>query len=129
MPAPIYNVAIKEDRMIATRDAVADGTLEIQAANDDVLAIFDLTLAGGTVTGAVWTLTFDSNSTTGEAVASTGTVATKAQIKSGATVMISGLTVGVTASGAGVELDNTSIASGQTVTLSSATITHAVDPT
>jgi hypothetical protein len=48
---------------------------------------------------------------------------------SGGTARITGLTVGATSSGAGVELDNTSIASGQTVTISSATFTHAVDPT
>ena len=130
MAAPTYDATVKTARMEATRDAVADGTLELLSAADAVLAIFTLTLAGGTVTGAVWTLAFDSNSTTGEAAASTGTNATKAQIKnSAAAVKISGLTVGVTGSGAGVILDNVSIASGQTVTLSSATFTHAVDPT
>jgi len=130
MPAPTYDSVVKAARMTATRDAVADGTLELLAANDDVLAIFALTAAGGTVTNAVWTLAFDSSSTTGEAAASTGTVATQARIKnSGGTARITGLTVGATSSGAGVELDNTSIASGQTVTISSATFTHAVDPT
>ena len=128
MTAPTYDSVVKADRMTATRDAVADGTLEIQAANDDVLAIFVLTLAGGSVTDAVWTLAFDSNSTTGEAAASTGTTATKARIKnSGGTARITGLSVGTT--GSAINLDNTSIASGQTVTISSATFTHAVDPT
>jgi hypothetical protein len=129
MPAPTYDNTVKAARMTATRDAVADGTLEILSAADAVLAIFTLTLAGGTVSNAVWTLAFDSNSTTGEAAAGAGTTATKAQIKdSGGTARITGLSVGLTSSGSGVELDNTSIASGQTVTLSSATFTHAVDP-
>lgn len=129
MAAPTYDATVKTARMEATRDAVADGTLELLSAADDVLAIFTLSATGGTVSGAVWTLAFDSSSTTGEAAASTGTNAAKAQIKnSGGTARITGLTVGVTGSGAGVELDNVSIASGQTVTLSSATVTHAVDP-
>jgi hypothetical protein len=127
MPAPTYDNTVKAARMTATRDAVADGTLEILSAADAVLAIFTLTLAGGTVSNAVWTLAFDSNSTTGEAAASTGTTATKAQIKdSGGTARITGLSVGT--SGSAINLDNTSIASGQTVTISSATFTHAVDP-
>jgi hypothetical protein len=127
MPAPTYDNTVKAARMTATRDAVADGTLEILSAADAVLAIFTLTLAGGTVSNAVWTLAFDSNSTTGEAAAGAGTTATKAQIKdSGGTARITGLSVGT--SGSAINLDNTSIASGQTVTISSATFTHAVDP-
>ena len=128
MTAPTYDSTVKEDRMTATRDAVADGTLEILSAADAVLAIFNLTLAGGTVSGAVWTLAFDAPTVTGEAAASTGTTATKAQIKdSGGTARITGLSVGT--SGSAINLDNTNIASGQNVTLSSATFTHAVDPT
>ena len=127
MTAPTYDNVVKAARMTATRDAVADGTLEIQAANDDVLAIFSLTAVGGTVSDAVWTLAFDASTVTGEAAASTGTTATKAQIKnSGGTARITGLTVGT--SGSAINLDNTNIASGQNVTISSATFTHAVDP-
>jgi hypothetical protein len=127
MTAPTYDATTKTARMTATRDAVADGTLELQAANDAVLAIYNLTTAGGTVSGAVWTIAFDSNSATGTEAASTGTTATKARIKnSGGTVRITGLSVGT--SGSAVNLDNTSIAHNQTVTLSSAQITHAVDP-
>ena len=127
MTAATYDNVVKAARMTATRDAVVSGSLEIQAANDDVLAIWTLTDPGGTVSDAVWTLAFSSSSTTGEAAASTGTTATKAQIKnSGGTVRISGLSVGTT--GSAINLDNTSIASGQTVTISSATFTHAVDP-
>ena len=130
MPAPTYDATTKAARMTATRDQVADGTLEALSAADAVLAIWDLSATGGTVAGAVWTMAFESTSTAGEAAASTGTNAAKARIKdSGGTVRISGLTVGVTGSGAGVEMDNVSISSGQTVTLSGGTITHAVDPT
>ena len=123
----ILNVAVKTDVMTAIRDHVADGTLEILSAADDVLAIWGLSSSGGTVSGAVWTITLDSTSTTGEAAAGGGTAATKAQIKdSGGTAKITGLTVALSA--ADVILDNTSIASGQTVTLTSLTITHPVDP-
>ena len=128
MTAPTYSTALKEDRMIATRDLVADGTLEIRSATDAVLVTFALTLAGGTVTGAVWTLTFDNNTVAGLAAAAAGTNATNAVIKDSlGTIQISALSVGTTATA--VILDNVSIAEGQNVTISSATITHAVDPT
>ena len=127
MTAPTYSTALKEDRMIATRDLVADGTLEIRSATDAVLVTFALTLAGGTVTGAVWTLTFDNNTVAGLAAAAAGTNATNAVIKDSlGTIQISALSVGTTATA--VILDNVSIAEGQNVTISSATITHAVDP-
>jgi hypothetical protein len=106
--------------MTATRDQVANGTLEILTAADAVLATFGLDAVGGTISGAVWTLVFDASSVTAGA---SGTAA-KAQIKnSGGTALITGLTVGT--SGSDINLNNTSINSGQTVTLSSATITHA----
>lgn len=110
--------------MTATRDAVADGTLEILSAGSTVLAIFGLSSGGGSISGGVWTLAFDAATVTGESGASTGTVATAARIKnSGGTARITGLTVGLSASD--VIVDNTSIASGQSITMSSATITHA----
>jgi hypothetical protein len=119
-----YDNTMKAARMTATRDAVVSGTLEIQAANNDVLAIFTLTNPGGTVSNAVWTMAFAASSVTGQAAAGSGTTATKAQIKnSGGTVRITGLTVGT--SGSDINLNNTSIANGQTVTLSSAAFTHA----
>lgn len=128
MTAPTYDNVVKAARMTATRDAVVSGTLEIQAANDDVLAIWTLTDPGGTVTNDEWALAFSNNSVTGEVAAGSGTTATQARIKnSNGDVRISGLSVGT--SGSAVNLDNTSIASGQTVTISSATFTHAVDPT
>lgn len=118
--AVTYTTAMKTARMTATRDNLADGTLEILTAADAVLATFGLSATGGTVTNGVWTLVFD-NST----VAATGSgTAAKAQIKtSGGTANITGLTVGT--SGSDINLDSTSITSGQNVTLSSATITHA----
>lgn len=125
--AVIYDNTMKAARMTATRDAVADGTLEIQAANDAVLAIFALTLAGGSVSTDTWTLAFDAGTVTGEAAAGAGVNATKAQIKnSGGTARITGLTVGT--SGTDIVLDNVNIANAQEVTLTSASIQHAPDP-
>jgi hypothetical protein len=126
--AVIYDNTMKAARMTATRDAVADGTIEIQAANNDVLAIFGLSETGGTVATDTWTLALDSSgATTGLTAAGAGTTATKARIKnSGGTVRVTGLTVGTTA--ADIILDNTSIADGQTVTLASGAIQHAADP-
>ncbi len=122
--AVTYNAAVKTSRMTATRDYFANGTLEILSAADVVLAIFGLSSGGGSVTTGVWTITFDSNTVTGESGAGTGTAATKAQIKnSGGSAHLTGLTVGLSASD--VIVDNTSIASGQSVVMNSATITHA----
>jgi hypothetical protein len=122
--AVTYSTAVKTARMTATRDAVANGTLELLSAGDVVLAIFGLSATGGSVTNDVWTLAFDSSTVTGEAGASGGVDATKAQIKtSGGTAVITGLTVGT--SGTDIVLDNNNIDEGQDVTLSSATITHA----
>jgi hypothetical protein len=124
--AVTYATAVKTARITATRDHFANGTLEILAANDTVLAIFGLSATGGSISGAVWTLAFDAGTVAGEAGAGAGTAATKAQIKtSGASANLTGLTVGATGSGADIELDNTNIASGQNVTLDSGTITHA----
>ncbi|MQX77499.1 hypothetical protein [Sinorhizobium medicae] len=118
--AVTYNAAVKTARMTATRDHFANGTLEILTAADAVLATFGLDAAGGTISGAVWTLVFD-NSTV--AAGASGTAA-KAQIKtSGGTAHLTGLTVGT--SGSDINLDSVSITSGQNVTLSSATVTHA----
>lgn len=124
--AVTYNAAVKTDRITATRDYFANGTLEIQAADNTVLAIFGLSATGGTIAGDTWTLVFDAGTVTGEAGAGTGKVATKAQIKdSVGNAHLTGLTVGLTSSGSDVELDNVNIADGQNVTLSSATIQHA----
>lgn len=123
--AVIYDNTIKAARLTATRDELASGTLELLSASDAVLAIFTLSVTGGTVSTDTWTLEFTSTSTTGETAASTGTNATKAQIKdSGGVARLTGLTVGLSASD--IIVDNQSIADGQTVTLSGAqTIQHA----
>lgn len=122
--AVTYTNAVKTARITATRDHFANGTLEILAANDTVLAIFGLSASGGTIATDTWTLVFDNATVTGEAGAGAGTAAAKAQIKtSGGTADLTGLTVGT--SGADINLNNTSIANGQNVTLSSATLQHA----
>lgn len=120
--AVTYTAAVKTDRITATRDYFANGTLEIQASGGAVLAVFGLSATGGTISGDTWTLVFDAST-----VVATGgapTDAAQAVIKnSGGTVGISGLTVGTSA--ADIILDNVSINTGQNVTLSSATIQHA----
>ena len=119
-----YSTAVKTDRMTATRDYHGGGDLQILTSADAVLVTFDLTVAGGSVTGDTWTLAFDASTV---AAGAPGTAA-KARIRnSGGTAGITELTVGTAA--ADIILDNTSIANGQNVTLSSATIQHAPDPT
>lgn len=114
-----YSTGAKNARMTATRDACADGTLELTTSSDAVLASIGLSTAGGTVTSGVWTLTFDGPATATAA----GTVA-RARIKNNVgTVVVSGLTVGT--SGAEVTIDNATIAAGQQVTLNTFTLTHA----
>ena len=118
--AVTYATAVKTARMTATRDHFANGTLEIMTSADAVLVTFGLDAAGGTISGAVWTLVFDNSTVP---ASGTGTAA-KAQVKnSGATANLTGLTVGT--SGSDINLDSVDITSGQNVTLSSATITHA----
>lgn len=119
-----YNAAVKTARITATRDYFANGTLEIQAADNTVLAIFGLSVSGGSISGDTWTIVFDSSTVSGEAGAGSGMNATKAQIKtSGGSAHLTGLTVGT--SGTDIILDNVNIASGQSVTLTSAAIQHA----
>lgn len=119
--AVTYVTAVKNARMTAVRDAVANGTLELGTTGmAQVIATFGLTTSGGTVTGGVWTLAFDASTVS----AGASGAAAAARIKnSGTTSSIIGLTVGTT--GTDVILDNTNIAAGQSVTLSSATLTHA----
>ena len=120
----IYNAAVKTARITATRDYFANGTLEIQSADNTVLAIFGLDTDGGDISGDTWTLVFDASTVPGETGAGAGTDAAKAQIKdSGGNAHLTGLTVGT--SGTDIILDNVNIADGQNVTLSSATIQHA----
>jgi hypothetical protein len=122
--AVTYDNTVKAARMTATRDVFANGTLELLSAGDVVLAIFGLDADAGSISNGVWTLEFDSTTVQGEAGASGGVDATKAQIKtSGGTARLTGLTVGT--SGTDIVLDNNNIDQGQDVTLTSATITHA----
>lgn len=123
---PTYDTTLKAARMTATRDVVADGTLEILDAGGNVLASFGLSATGGTVTGDTWTLAFETATAPGSAAAGSGTNATAARIKDGSgAVRITGLTVGLTGSGADLEFDNVNIAEGQDVTLTGGTFTHA----
>ena len=117
--AVTYTTAVKTDRITATRDYFANGTLEI-LDGATVLATFGLSASGGTIATDTWTLVFDASTV---AAGATG-VADGAQIKNSVgTAGITGLTVGT--AGSDINLDNTSINSGQDVTLSSATIQHA----
>lgn len=119
--AVVYSAAVKTSRMTATRDYHANGTLEIQTSAGAVLATFGLDAAGGTISGAVWTIVLDATT-----VVATGTgTAAKAVVKnSGGTVGVTdALTVGT--SGTDVVLDSVSITTGQNVSITSATITHA----
>jgi ribosomal protein S8E len=121
--AVTYHADVKTERITATRDYFADGTLEILTAADVLLVSFGLSAGGGSIAGAVWTLAFDAGTV---AAAASGTAA-KAQIKrsaaNGSSAHLTGLTVGT--SGTDIILDSTSITAAQNVTLSSATITHA----
>ncbi|PWE57667.1 hypothetical protein DEM27_00185 [Metarhizobium album] len=126
---PIYDTTVKTARMTATRDSVANGTLEILSAANVVLATFGLDADGGSVSGDVWSLELDAATVAGEDAAGAGTTATKGRIKnSGGTVRVTGLTVGDPASSADIKLINTSISDGQDVTINSAQIQHAPDP-
>lgn len=124
--AVTYDTTIKTARMTATRDAVADGTLEILDAGGNVLAGLRLSATGGTVSGDAWTLAFETATAPGSAAAGTGTDAVAARVKdSGGAVRITGLTVGLLDSGSDLEFDNVNIAEGQEVTLAGGTFTHA----
>ena len=118
--AVIYNAAVDTPRMTATRDYFANGTLEIMTAADAVLVTFGLSAGGGSISGSVWTLTFDADTV---AASATGTAA-KAQLKtSGGSAHLTGLTVGT--SGADIIVSTTSFNSTQNVTIISATVTHS----
>jgi len=120
-----YNVAVKNNRMTATRDYFAGGKIEILTSGDALLVEFPLSSTGGTVATGTWTFSFGGGSTASHTSAATAAgVAAKAQIKtSGGSAHITTLTVGTSATD--VILDNTNIASGQNVTINSASITHA----
>lgn len=125
MPA-ILSTTLKNAKINAVRTALINGTIEIQAADDTVLAVFDIDATnGGTVTNGVWDIALDATSV--NAVAGAPTNATKARFKdSSGTVQITGLTVGT--SGADINLASVAVTSGQPVELTEATYSHAADP-
>lgn len=115
---------VKTAMMTAMRDSMADGTLELLSAANQVLAVFGLSAVGGTIAGSAWTVELDATATVGTAASGAGTVATAARLKSsGAAIGLDGFTVGLTGSGAHFQFDNVSISEGQTVNLTSGTIT------
>ena len=123
----VTGVATKAAMMTAMRDVVADGTIEILSAANQVLAIIGLSATGGSIasgSGAVWTLELDAGGETlGLAAAGVGTSASSARIKSAGGVVQETLTVTLTGGGGDLQLVNLSISSGQKVIISSATIT------
>ena len=117
----IYDTETKAARMNATKSEVGtDGKLKIRDSSDVVLLTIPL-VAGGSVTGAVWTLIAPPASDI--SADATGTAANAIITTSDDVTKISGLTVGT--SGTDIVLDNLSIAAGQVVTINSAIITHA----
>lgn len=117
-----YDVAVRNLRMIATRDYFADGALELLTEADVLVASFGLSGSGGTVAGGVWSLGFDA--TTVSAVAD-GSIA-KVQIRTlGGLVHGAGLTVGLAGSGADIILAAVDVLIGGDVTISSAQIAGA----
>jgi hypothetical protein len=121
--AVTYVAGLKTSRMTATRDYCGGGKLQILTAADALIVEFTLTGAGGTVTGNVWTLAVDASTV---AATAGGTAAKAKIITSGAADAVTTLTVGTT--GTDVIVNNTSIAEAQDVTVTSATVTHAPDP-
>lgn len=85
-----YDTAVKTDRITATRDYFANGTLEI-LDGATVLDTFGLSATGGTISTDIWTMAFDASTV---AATATGT-ADGAQVKnSGGSAHLTGLTVG-----------------------------------
>lgn len=116
-----YAAAVKTARMTATRDQVANGTLQIGTAGMAVvLAEFGLSASGGIIEGDLWTLELDAATV---AAVGSGTAAAARIRNAGGTALVTGLTVGL--SGADVILDSVQITAGQNVELTSAAIQHA----
>lgn len=117
----VYANTTKNARMEATRNEVANGTLEIRTAANAVLVTYGLDATAGSVSGNTWTLGFDASTV---AATGTGTAANAVVKDSGGNIEI---TLSVTASGGGgdITIDNTSITSAQDITVVSAAITHA----
>ncbi len=121
----IYSTAVKTNRITATRDYFANGTLEILDGTT-VLVTYGLSAAGGTISTDTWSLVFDAATVAAGAAGIAGVAQVKDSV---GTIGITGLTVGtetgVPETEPDVTLDNTNIANGQNVTLPSAVIKHA----
>jgi hypothetical protein len=114
-----YSDLLKSARMLATRDFLAGGSLEVLTDDDTVLIIFPIT--GGSVVDDVLSLDLQPNS-----LGLASGVAAKAQLKNSAGIVsISGLTVGLNGSGSSITMQNTSIEVGQSFSSAISTITHA----
>lgn len=120
------STTLKNAKVNAVRTALIGGTIELLAANDTVLVVYDIdATTGGSVANGIWSILLDNASP--NAVAGAPTDATKAQFKdSGGTVHITGVTVGT--SGADINLASVAVTNGQPVQLNSATYAHAPDP-
>lgn len=118
----IYDTDTKTDRMEATREKVASGTLQIRDASNNVLVTYDLDATAGSVSGATWTLGFDATTV---AATGTGNAANARILDSGATARVTGLTVGLSGSGADVIIDEVAIVAAEDITCLGAAITHA----
>ena len=119
--AVIYAAALRTTRMDAVLTAIGNaGKINIYAADDTLLATFDLPTPSGTVSGDI--LTFDCDPDLTDTALATKT-ATKATICTSAdAVIVSGLTVGTGSEN--VVVNTTSFVTGATVTLQTATLTH-----
>jgi len=119
----IYDQTTKNDRMIAVRDRVAGGDLQVLDASDVVLVTFALTGGAGSVSGSTWTPEFTAITVP----AANGGDVVKARIRdSGGVVRVSGLTAGV--AGTDIIVSNATVVQGQNVTVQSAVLNHAPDP-
>lgn len=120
----IYDQTTKNDRMLAVRDRVAGGDLQVLDALDTVLATFVLTAQGGTVSTSTWVVEVNAITVT----AAVGGDIAKARIRdSGGVVRVSGLTAGTV--GTDVIVSDVTVVQGQNVTVQQAQINHAPDPT
>lgn len=125
----IYNLATAQARLQKSLDnldasgaaKLVLGTSALAGGVTGTLVTFTLDNPTGTISGRVLTFT----GTPKTAVASAGGVTAKAELRTGAGVVVAdGLTIGAAGSAADVIIDTTSIVNGRTVYLLSATITH-----
>lgn len=125
--ATTYNTTLAAARLQAVIDAIGAtgvlviGTSALAGGATGTLATFSLNNPAGTIAARV--LTFSGMPKT--AVASAGGVAAKAELRTGAGVVVAnGLTVGNVGSACDIIVDTTAIVSGRSAFLLSMTITH-----